>query len=139
MTGARRRLFLGCLVLAAVCAAPPPAVHATGRHRTRLDSQLRAVLDQSAPAAQRVIVRARPGARATVADSLKAHGDVIVAEHESLDAVTAIVHPGDLDELADSDFVLSVSSDAIVRPNGLLDGLLGLVVDVVKVVGNVLL
>src|SRR3982074_343462 len=117
------------------------AVSRASQHRaTRLDTQLRGVLDETAPAPQRVIIRVRPGSRLALRDSLTAHGDRILSEHESIDALTAIVHGEDLATLVDSDAVLSVSSDAIVRPHGLLGGLLGgvlggvvnLVVNVVK-------
>ena len=66
--------------------------------------------------------------------SLVAHGDQIVGEHESLDALTAVVHRDDLATLADSDVVLSVSSDAIVQPHGLLGGLLGGLLNIVGAV-----
>src|SRR6185295_709340 len=147
MTAAMRRLFLGFVMIAAFVAVPPATVNAAGqrevKHRARLDTALRAVLDQTAPTPQRVIIRVRPGSRSSLRDSLTAHGDQILAEHDSLDALTAVVHGEDLGELVDKDFVLSVSSDAIVHPTGLLDGLLGVVGNVVgglvKVVGNILL
>jgi serine protease AprX len=141
MTGAFRRLFLGFVMLVAIFAAPQ--ANAAGQrvvqHRARLDTRLRAVLDETAPKPQRVIIRVRPGSRLTLRESLRAHGDQILAEHHSLDALTAVVHGEDLGELADKDFVLSVSSDAIVRPHGLLGGLLGLVGGVVDAFGTVLL
>ena len=56
---------------------------------------------------------------------LTAHGDRILAEHDSFDALTAVVHGEDLGALVDNDLVLSVSTDAIVRADGLLDGPLG--------------
>ena len=116
------------------------------QHRARLDTRLQAVLDEAAPKPQRVIIRVRPGSRLALRESLTAHGDQILAEHDSLDALTAVVHGEDLGELADKDFVLSVSTDAIVRPHGLLGGLLGIVGGRASkaarpgaVVGNVLL
>jgi serine protease AprX len=70
------------------------------------------------------------------------HGDSIVVEHDSLDAITAVVHPGDLETLSEQQQVLSVSSDAVVQAK-LLGGLLGtalrLVGTLVNVVGSVLL
>ncbi|HEY3043218.1 MAG TPA: S8 family serine peptidase, partial [Vicinamibacterales bacterium] len=154
MTRAFRGFSVGLVFLAAVCAAPQATLNAAGQrvvqHRARLDTRLRAVLDETAPATQRVIIRVRPGSRLTLRESLTAHGDQILAEHDSLDALTAVVHGEDLGDLADKDFVLSVSSDAIVRPHGLLDGLLGGVgnvvdaavgtlVNVVQVVGTIIL
>src|SRR5580700_2683905 len=125
-----RHLPFGLAMLVAVLAvADAPVGAAASRaqqhHAERLDAKLRAVLDDSAPDSQRVIIRVRPGSRPAVRDSLTAHGDQILGEHESIDALTAVVHGEDLATLGDSDAVLSVSSDAIVRPHGLLDGLLG--------------
>ena len=108
----------------------------------RLDTSLRAILDDPAPQPQRVIIRVRPGSRAALGRSLTDHGDRILVEHDSLDALTAVVHAEDLAELAHNDAILSVSADAIVRPSGVLEGLLRLVGGVanglVEVVGNVL-
>jgi serine protease AprX len=140
MTRASRRFSFGFVALAAVFAAPLAQVKAAGpavHHRERLDTRLRGVLDQSAPVPQRVIIRVRPGSRLALRENLTAHGDRILAEHDSLDALTAVVHGEDLGDLVDKDFVLSVSTDAIVHPHGLLGGLLGLVDTVVKVVGDV--
>ena len=71
MTRAFRRLFLGFVVLAAVVAVPQATVNAAGqrvvKHRARLDMALQAVLDDNtAPTTQRVIIRVRPGSRATL-------------------------------------------------------------------------
>lgn len=140
MTRAFRRLSFGLVVLAAVFAAPLSRVKAAGpavHHRERLDTRLRGVLDQSAPLPQRVIIRVRPGSRLALREKLTAHGNRILAEHDSLDAVTAVVHGEDLGDLVDKDFVLSVSTDAIVHAHGLLDGVLGLVGNLVKVVVTV--
>ena len=83
MTRAFRRLSFGLVVLAAVFAAPQATVNAAGQrvvqHRARLDTKLRAVLDETAPAPQRVIIRVRPGSRLALRDSLTAHGDQILA------------------------------------------------------------
>ena len=129
MKRALRHLPFGlAVIVAALCVADAPttAASSVSQHRaTRLDTQLRGVLERSAPGPQRVIIRVRPGSRPAVRDSLTAHGDQILGEHESIDALTAVVHGEDLATLGDSDAVLSVSSDAIVRPHGLLDGLLG--------------
>ena len=63
-------------------------------------SKLDRVLQKAAAAAtrqtQRVIVRARPGARPAVADRLTQHGDRIEAKHARLESLTAIVHGDDL-------------------------------------------
>jgi serine protease AprX len=128
-----RILPFGLALIVAVLAVADAPVGAAGSRAgqlraERLDANLRAVLNDSTPDPQRVIIRVRPGSRPALRNSLTAHGDQILGEHESIDAVTAVVHGGDLATLADSDGVLSISSDAIVRPHGLLGGLLGGVV-----------
>jgi serine protease AprX len=132
-----RRLSFGLVVLAAALATPHAVLRAAGprlvHHRDRLDVRLRGIADQRAPQSQRVIIRVRPGSRLMLRDHLKAHGAKILAEHESLDAVTAVVHGQDLADLVDTDLVLSVSTDAVVHADGLLDGLVGLVGKVVKI------
>jgi serine protease AprX len=142
-----RRISFGLAIIIAIFAGSGVPMRAGARgpaHRTaRLDAALRAVLNDSASGSERIIVRVRPEHRAAVRQSLTAHGDRILAEHDSIDALTAVVHRSDLAELADNDAILSVSSDAIVRPHGLLGGLvggaLGLVGDVITLAVNVIL
>ncbi|HEX6974588.1 MAG TPA: S8 family peptidase [Vicinamibacterales bacterium] len=50
-------------------------------------------------------------------ESLRQHGDKIITEHPSIDAVTATVHCDDLKALEGFASVLSISKDAIVRAN----------------------
>src|SRR5207247_5415322 len=92
----RQIAFALALIFSLVSAAPVP-IEAKGaqasRHRVnRLDTALRAALDDTASGPQRVIVRVRPERRAAVRDGLVAHGDQILVEHDSLDALTAVVH-----------------------------------------------
>jgi serine protease AprX len=142
-----RHIAFGLAILFGVAAVADLPLGAAGGRRARraerLDAKLKAVLADGAAEPQRVIIRVRPGARQTLRKNLSAHGDQIVSEHESIDAVTAVVHGEDLAELGDNDAILSISSDAIVRPHGLLSGLLGGVLKVVgglvNVVGSVLL
>jgi serine protease AprX len=129
-------LLIACLVSSTVQAAPR---HGQKGNQSRLDLNLRAVVADGRDAPQRVIIRIRPGQRDVVRRALNEHGDRIVADHESLDALTATVHADDLAALAANDAILSVSTDSIVRADGLLDGLLGIVGGLVKVVGAVLL
>jgi serine protease AprX len=113
-----------------------------GAHRHKLDNHLRAVLDAGARESQRVIIRTRAGERFGIRRALAAHGDRIIADHESIDALTAEVHPEDLDTLAGRDGVVSVSTDAVVRAKllgGLLGGLVNVVGGLVQVVGSILL
>jgi serine protease AprX len=141
MRRALRHIPLGLALIVAILAAADAPVGAAGsrapqHHAERLDTRLRAVLDDSAPESQRVIIRVRPGSRPALRDSLTAHGDQILGEHESIDAISAVIHGEDLATLADSDAVLSISCDAIVQPHQ-LGGLLGLVGGLLKVVVNV--
>jgi serine protease AprX len=69
-----------------------------------------------------VIVQTRPGARAELKRALQAHGDVVAAEHPSLDALTVTVHHEDLRALDAHPFVLAVSVDADVSAFGDRDG-----------------
>src|SRR2546426_11358305 len=91
---------LALAMIVAVLAAADAPVGAAGRapqHRAeRLDANLRAVLNDSTPEPQRVIIRVRPGSRPALRTSLTAHGDRILGEHESIDALTAVIHGGDL-------------------------------------------
>src|SRR6266849_3704887 len=142
MRRALRHLPFGLTVLVACLALADAPIRAEGsrapqRRAERLDAKLRAVLGDVAPEPQRVIVRVRPGSRPVLHNSLIAHGDQIVGEHESIDAITAVIHGEDLVTLADSDAVLSISCDAIVRPHGPNDGLIGLAGGPLKTVANV--
>jgi serine protease AprX len=135
-------------MIVAVLAVADAPVGAAGnrapqRRTGRLDTNLSAALDDRTTDSQRVIIRVRPGSRTALHKSLTDHGDQILGEHESIDALTAVVHREDLAALADNDEILSVSTDAIVRPHSLLGGLLGGVVGgvvggVLKLVGGVL-
>jgi serine protease AprX len=115
-----------------------PSGRSTGRHRDKLDHHLRAVADTGAQGSQRVIIRTRAGERSAIRRALTAHGDRILADHESIDAFSAEVHPEDLDALVQQDGVVSVSTDAVVRAK-LLGSVLGLVGGLVQVVGSILL
>src|SRR5688572_437195 len=103
---------------------------AAARQHARLDTRLNEEVAAGRATAQRVIIRVRSGQRDAIRRSLEAHGDQVLAEHASVNALTAVVHGDDLASLASSDGVVSVSTDAIVRAH-LLGGLLGGVVGVV--------
>ncbi len=145
MKRVQRQISFGVAIIIAFFASGGAPIRATGaavsqqrgaQHRlARLDSALRASVDDGTLGPQRVIVRVRPDQRAAVRNSLTAHGDQILADHDSIGAFTAIVHGEDLPELADNDAILSVSADAIVRPHSLLGGIVG---GLLNVVGGVL-
>src|SRR5687767_13647336 len=126
-----RRTWVGFTVIVAmvVAALAQPAAAATrpANRASRLDANLRAAADEGARSPQRVIITVRAGARAAVREALAAHGDRVLGEHESINAFTALVHGEDLGPLGDREDVVSVASDAVVRPSGLIGGLLGVV------------
>src|SRR5678815_4090865 len=93
--------------------------------RDRLDTYL---IGAPHSVAQRVIIRVRPGARGDVRHALADQGATIVAEHESIDVLTAVVAGDRLAALTERPDVLSISTDAVVSAHGqLLGGLLGTV------------
>lgn len=143
----RRAVIAGLLALAFLAAGDPGVAaeqRRAARLEERLDSRLREVLAAGTDDAQRVIIRVRPGQRNAVRRMLAAHEDQVLAEHGSIDAITAVVHGKDLSQLAAHDNILSVSADAIVRPHllggltNVLGGLVGGVTDIVTgLLGNV--
>src|SRR5688572_13426601 len=92
----------------------------------RLDGTLRNAVAGGERTPQRVIIRVRSGQRAAVRRMLEQHEDAVVAEHGAIEALTAVVHGDDLAHLAQNSSIVSVSTDAVVRPH-LLGGLLGIV------------
>src|SRR5687768_172079 len=78
------------------------------KHSRLFDADLRRAADEESPQPQRVIIRVRPGSRSEVQRALSEHGDRILAEHESLDAISALVHGEDLAELSEHSSILSV-------------------------------
>jgi serine protease AprX len=94
------------------------SVSAQVRH-SKLDRVLREVLNVgSSTESVRVIVQTRPGTRAAVKKSLQSHGDRVVAEHPSLDGLTATIHRDDLASLDANPSVVAVSVDADVTSFG---------------------
>ena len=133
------RTLVALLLAIALLMGNTAVANAAGRSRkASLDQQLRREVEAGNRGSHRVIIRTRASARTALRRDLVAHGDRIVADHAEIDALTAVVHGDDLETLAARDGVISVSSDAIVRPNGLLGGLLGVVGGLLKVVGGVL-
>src|SRR5262245_30410058 len=123
MTRSWQKISFGlAIALALFAGSGTPMRAAAGRvsaQRARLDATLRRVVDDPSAGSQRVIVRFKSEQSAAVRQRLATHGDRILTEHNSIDALTAVVHREDLTDLAASDDVLSVSADAVVRPNGL--------------------
>ena len=86
--------------------------------RSKLDRVLRDVVESGATGPQRVILQTRPGTRDALKRTLSAHGDVVEAEHASLDALTVTVHAADLAALDANPSVVAISVDARVTAFG---------------------
>jgi serine protease AprX len=84
---------------------------------TKVDEALTQSL-KSGCVTEQVIIRTARGYRAGLRDSLEKHGDVVTADHPSIEAITAEVHCEDLSVLAGFSEVLSISKNAIVRADG---------------------
>ncbi len=81
----------------ALAIATSDAVAQTGpaKRLAETDTSVRQALNQGATSV-RVIIQTAQECLATVQQSLKAHGDVIVGEHASIGAFTAVVHASDV-------------------------------------------
>src|SRR3954463_13771678 len=94
MTATVRSVACGIAIVLAVMTVPATKMTAAARAPQRgplhLDGTLRAAIDRASQDPQRVIIRTRPGSRGVVRDRLSAHGDPIIFEHDSLDALTAV-------------------------------------------------
>ncbi len=88
-------------------------------HYSKFDRVLREAAAAPSPRAQRVIIQTRSASeRAALKKALLAHGDVVEAEHPSLNALTAVVHGEDLAALAADPNAAVVSSDTDVSVTG---------------------
>ena len=84
----------------------------------KVDRALREAVAAGSTESQRVIIRTKPGYRLTLREALQAHGDAITNDHPSISALSAEVRPEDIEVLAKSTGILSVSADAIVTADG---------------------
>jgi serine protease AprX len=103
---------LVALVALALSATPSAA-----QKSQKLDLALRQSLEQGT-ASQRVIISVKPGMRPLLRSALKRHGDKVVVEHPSIEALTAFVHGEDLLALSNDPAVVAVSIDAPVTASG---------------------
>jgi serine protease AprX len=71
---------------------------------------------------QHVIITVAPGFRASTRRALEAHGDFIRSEHPLIDALSADIHAGDVEELASRPWVKAISADAVVHAKGVPPG-----------------
>ena len=124
--------------------------HAQGlqvaQHLKKLDGLLRLDVDQQAGGVRRVLIRTTAADKEALRGLLAAQGNEILPDLDGDDTLNVVVPAESLEALAKSGKVLGISADAIVRPHGLLDGLLGTVTKVLTgtvdtllgTIGNVL-
>ena len=93
----RRLVRLSHIVLLATLLVSPADAQTPD---AKLDESLRESVQRGCTGVQKVIIRTKPGYRASLRDSLAAHGDVVLGEFPALDAVAANVHCEDLGTLA---------------------------------------
>jgi len=107
------------LALVAALLLPLSAQAAPNGRFAKLDRGLRAVAAAPNPGPQHVIIQTRSAAdRAALKQALLAHGDVIEAEHPSLNALTVKLHGDDLGALDLDPGVTVISTDAEVTVTG---------------------
>ena len=100
--------------LPSVTAAAQGERHGVRKHSQKFD---RALNNDShrGNSKQHVIIRTRPGSTQSISKALADHGDVIALDDANLNTIAAEIHSEDLDALGESNAVLSVSVDALVR------------------------
>src|SRR5690348_569938 len=103
--------------------------HAQGlkvaQHLKKLDGLLRVDVDQQAGGARRVLIRTTAADKDALRQLLASQGNQVLANLGEGDTLNVVVPAESLEALAKSGKVLGISADAVVRPHGLLDGLVG--------------
>ena len=84
----------------------------------KIDENLAQAISNGCGTSQPVIIRTVPGYRALLRQALEAHGDTIKADHQSIHAISVDLHCADLQVLAASSSIVSISSDAPVTSDG---------------------
>jgi serine protease AprX len=108
-------LLLVATLTTALWAAPASADHSRS---PKLDLALRQKVAHGKRSPERVIITVRSGMRPLLREALGKHGDQLIAEHPSIEALTAVVHGEDLEALANDPAVVAVSYDAPVTVSG---------------------
>ena len=119
MTYTRRLLLLGLTAFGLVVPVHPAGAQ-TGPNTDaapKIDHALTQALRTGAPT-QHVIITLKPGYRAAIRQQLQDHGDVIVSEHPSIEALVGELHSRDVTELAQRPEVASIAIDATVYAEG---------------------
>ena len=93
----------------------------------RLDATLRDVVASGATTPQRVIITTKPGQRTALKSLLSDLGRPVIADHPSIESLSTLVGVDDLPVLASYSDVVNIAADHVVRPTGLIGGLLGTV------------
>jgi serine protease AprX len=102
------------LWLPSMAAAEQGGQRGPGKNHKKLDRALQSD-SHSGSSKRRVIIRTRPGSSLAISKALRDHGDLIALDDADLSTIAAEIHSDDLEALAESHAVLSVSIDAIVR------------------------
>jgi serine protease AprX len=113
-----RRLLSATLGIALLAAGTASAQGHSRAGHSKIDRSLRESLDQGDRSPKRVIVSVRPGYRHAIKDALNKHGDVVAGESALVNAVVAVVHSDDIEELANNPAVESIAADATVVAGG---------------------
>ena len=110
---------------------------------SRLDGTLRDVVASGTATPQRVIITTKAGQRTALKTLLSDLGRPVIADHPSIESLSALVDVDDLPVLASYSGVVNIAADHVVRPTGLIGGLLGTVTGLtsglLNVVGQVIL
>src|SRR5262245_52782900 len=88
---------------------------------SKLDVELQRARSARLQGTVRVIVKPAAGRHAAAVQKRRAHGDAIRSEHAIVDAFSATIHADDLDALESDPDVASVSLDADVTSDALID------------------
>jgi serine protease AprX len=102
------------LWLPSMAAAEQGGQSGPGKKHKKLDRALQSD-SHSGSSKRRVIIRTRPGSSLGISKALRDHGDLIALDDADLSTIAAEIHSDDLEALAESSAVLSLSIDAIVR------------------------
>jgi choline dehydrogenase-like flavoprotein len=106
------RLFARVFDVALCLLAASGVASAQGR-RSKLDDALKAA--EFGSSIQRVIVQTQPASRNALKETLTARGNVVIAEHDALSALTVELRSEELAALDENPSVLAVSLDPEVR------------------------
>jgi serine protease AprX len=110
------KFYRAALLTALFCVVAGTTASA-GPARQKVDRLLRRAVDAGG-GTQDVIITVNPGCRGAVRDAMSKHGDAVDGEHDIIDAVTGRLHSHDVDELAKSPCVKTLSANAWVHADG---------------------